>query len=238
MVINKQISMWLFIYFSISGCSTGKVIDDPSKLGDTGKSNSILIGYDITVGVVERHNTANSLEIRACDKAMNGAIVKNSADCFVFPAIYTGAIEQQGTPYETYRAAGSDVYQKKYGNYEINEITYKVLIGKIPEQVCTESKTPAKEGKKTLTITNCRTVFKDKFKNYTVALSEPILFEIEPGDGCYGGRHELDVNMNKLNSQAGTMKLDSINTDELPVQLRGKVQELVQKICPSSSDSV
>lgn len=235
----KYANFLLLIVLSISSCTTGKVINDPAKLGDTGKGNTVLIGYEITVGVVERHNSANSINISACDKTMNGAIIKSSSDCFVFPAVYTGTEKINGVPHETYKATGSDVYQKKYGNYEINEITYKVLIDKIPEEVCTESKAPAsKSGQKTLTITNCRTVFKDKFKNFTVALNDPVLFSIEPGDGCYIGRHELDVKMNELNSQVGNLKLDSMNTEEIPVQLRGKVQELVQKLCSTSSDSV
>ena len=124
------------------GCTNGKILDDPDKLGDNGKSNTVLVEYDLSVQVLQRHPTATVIDARLCpeSKSVISKRITPKSGCVVMAASYVGITDEDGQSYETYKVSGSDAYQRKYGSYSHGVLKYDVLTARVPELVCTTSK--------------------------------------------------------------------------------------------------
>ncbi len=176
----------VFLITMLSACATGVAIKSADSIKDDGKSNTVVLSYDITLDASEKYSTVRTtkLNFRCRDsESFNVA-------CFILNIPYTGVATKGNYTAHEFKQSGSVVLKMKYGQYIIDSVNHVVVVGKTPRLNCFRSK---KTGKRT-----CTTRMVDERNTHRAELPEPMTFSVAEGAGCYLGHVELNMNNNAI----------------------------------------
>lgn len=178
---TKKIASLVLVLFC-AGCATGKSISKPEDIGDDGKSNTVVMTYDIKLYTASRYPSVKSTSLRfRCPKNSAGF----GGNCFSIKAPFLGKKDVDGYSVNAFEQTGTKVFQMKYGNHLLQSMQHSVVIDRYPELQCTTSKKTKKR--------TCRNVTKDVKDQHSSSIPTPIAVNVDSGAGCHLGHLELTM---------------------------------------------
>jgi len=211
----------------LSNCASTEIVNDPGKIADTGKTNAVMYSYNVTVDVFDRHAEALVTDVLLCKKSSIKYILGINKNCLRMAAKFTGTKMSGSIKLEGFEVTDADIYLKKYGSYNIDEISYRVLIGHKPVQTC--NTTVSKKTKYKTTV--CTTEQKPKYNLYKVQLPSPIEYSVGPGAGCYLGHYSIHLMGDKLLKFEIENELDDQSVELLAEPIRDRVRDHMETTC-------
>lgn len=204
----------------LTGCTTGKSIHDASDISDDGKSNTMLISYDISLNVTEKYPTVSSttLVVRCGEPNRLGVV----PECFEVKLPLQGKRDVNDYTYFTFKDSGAKAVQMPYGAYALKSIENNVVVG-VENRIHCQTLRQHRHRRRAI----CHDFPIDVTQRYWVEIPELAAVDITPGAGCYAGHLSLETNDGAITSYSFDQTAAQPN-DEVIAALPENIQDTVQ----------
>jgi len=119
----------LTLIFSV-GCVTAKSVSKAENIRDDGKSNIVVMSYDMKVYASTRHPTEKNIKVRVhCPQSSK----LTAADCFQLDLPFKGETKLDDYSMHAFEANGTKIMRLKYGEYTATRAKHSVLIDRVPD---------------------------------------------------------------------------------------------------------
>lgn len=200
----------------LTGCATGKSIGKADDIRDDGKSNVVLLTYDVKLFATDKFPTDKSTSLNFhCPE--NSALNRNN--CFSITVPYKGRSEYDGYDLHAFESNGAKVMKMKYNALSVTSGRYKVLIDEQRRTKCTYSKKTRKQ--------TCYPVTDRQFDTHRFSLPDIIPITVTPGSGCYIGH--LSIVMVNQDVSEYEFQLDAELTPEKLTNLDSGISNAIQQ---------
>ncbi len=205
----------------LGGCATGKSVGDADDIRDTGKSNIVVVTYDLKAYTTTKYSSVKStvLNFVCPDKSILGGA------CFSISLPYLGQKTVGEFALHAFEDSGAKVMKMKYGSRAVTGVGHNVVVDKKPEVTCYYNK------KKKRDVCSTRTVETTDRHSVTFETAAPL--NVVPGSGCYLGHMTLTMIDDRIEEYELTLgdeippeKLTNIGDD-----VSGVVQGYVNRPC-------
>ncbi len=218
--------LWTWLLISvvvITGCATGKSVRSADDMVDDGKRNTMVVSYDITLNVTDKHpsETGTKLIIRCGTPNSLGAV----PECFRVSVPLKGRTTADEFVYYSFSTTGTSVLQMPYGTYPIDSVGHNVVVDVYRTVKCRT----AKDGR-----TTCRPVQEEVMARHRAKTLPVAAFDVEPGPGCYAGHLTIvmkdgELSTYSLDQSAAQPSADAIAL--LPTNIQDTVRGRVTQPC-------
>ncbi len=214
---NSRALCFLILPLCLSvGCATAKTVSKAEDIRDDGKSNIVVMSYDMKVYATDKHTTEKNIQIRVhCPQSSKLTM----ASCFTFSLPLKGRKTIDGYSLYAFEANDAKVMRLEYGDYTATRANYSVLVDRIPDVSCYYSK------KKRRDI--CNRTTKDVNDSHQFAFPEPLAIPVSSGSGCYLGHLSMTVSDGLV--EDANMDYNAELTPERLALLSADVQAAVQQ---------
>jgi len=211
----------LSILTLLGGCvAAKKITDDPSKLVDDGKRNSVMMSYEIELNTTEKHPSVSNTMLRVRCGAK-----KIAPPCFEFTAPLSGKRTVDGYEVNTFMTEGVGVFQMKYGEYSLSRADHSIVVEKWMERECRVDK----KGKK-----YCYNTPKTNSNSHFGVFPADARFLVSPGPGCYAGHLKLSMRESNIIEFDFVSNLDDMDDEmiaKLPPAIQGVAESRISTLC-------
>jgi len=225
MKFSKPWALFSLVFIALStGCaSSSKVLNDPDKLVDDGKRNSVLLSYEIVLDSTEKHPSVKttSLSLRCTGTSK----LTGNPSCFIFEVPFVGKRTVDGFETNSFQTEGVSIYQMKYGDYNFSNSDHDVTIEKWRERECYKTK----KGKEL-----CNYVEKTNEAKHHGSIEPGTRFFVAGGAGCYIGHLKLHMKDSEVLDFELVSNIEDMDADmigKLSPSLQGTVASRVTEVC-------
>ncbi len=208
----QQIAFYLLLLLTMGGCATGKSINQASEIKDDGKSNVVVLTYDLTLFATDKYPSVKSTFVEF-DCPATSAI----NNCFSIKLPYKGKSEYDGFDLHAFESSGAKVMRMKYDSHLVTKGKSKILIDERKRTTCNYDKKKRK--------TYCYPVTDRDYDNHRFTLPDAIPVTVTPGTGCYMGHLSIVLVNDEVSEY--NIELDAELTPEKLANLDSGVNEAV-----------
>jgi len=214
----------LGILLLLNGCAAAELTRNAEDIRDDGKRNTVLVSYDLTLDVTDRYRTVDQVVMDIRCKEPGGRITPT---CFKIVVPFKGLTENKnGYLHHSFATNGVSPFQTKYGNYEIDRFSHKVLVDKVRERKCSEDK----YGKE-----YCYNTTNNVDETHSIDPSPPVYFHVGAGSGCYLGHFTLHLEDERIVAYDLNQDLTDDVISGVDPSLQEAVRSHVTSNCPEST---
>lgn len=215
------------VVFSLSvsaGCATAKSVRKAVDIRDDGKSNIVVLSYDMQVFATDKYPTEKNIQIQVyCPQSSK----LTASGCFDLVLPFKGRKTIDGYSLYGFESEDTQIMKMKYGVYTATHAKYSVLVDRVPDVDCYYSKQKRRDV--------CNRTTKDINDSHRYEFPEPLLIPVSSGTGCYLGHLSMKVIDGLVedftidySAELTPQRLDAINGD-----LQATVQQHVVRPCNS-----
>lgn len=188
----------------LTACATGKSVSSVDQLIDDGERNTMLVSYDVTMNVTDKHVQVNSTDLIVhCGKANR---IGKVPECFRVKVPLQGKRNLDGYEYYTFKDTGSKVVQMPYGSFDVKSVRHNVVVGTEHYSSCGRSHFRHYYGFRNSRTRSsrfhhrfsCLPINVDVTARHYSEIPQPATFDIAPGKGCYAGHLNLEMTNGKI----------------------------------------
>jgi len=220
--LNRAIALTVVLTV-LTGCTSAKSISKAKDITDNGRDNVVLLSYDFTSDVFDRHPSVNNNNIDIkCSLPGDGTA---RPTCFSITLPYTGKTEEGNSVYHRFTKSDVQTFKLRYGEYPLERLLYSVVYDVRQEPYCYTNK------KKRVV---CSTRTERDYNRFNAELPEVVSFNVEAGAGCYLGHMKIRVVGNEVVDFELIPDMNPEIFDKLPDTLRDVTRAHVTKNCTPS----
>ncbi len=198
------------------GCATAKSVRKADDIRDNGKSNIVVLSYDMEVFATDRYPTEKTIQVQLyCPQSAK----LTESGCFSLVLPFKGRKTIDGYSLYAFEGEGTKVMSLKYGEYTATRAKYSVLVDRVPDVSCYYSRKKRREF--------CNRTTKDVIESHRYAFPEPLLIPVSSGTGCYLGHLSMTVVDGVV--QDSNMDYSAELTPERLAAINGDLQAAVQQ---------
>lgn len=221
---TNQILILVAIAVLLGGCASAKKItNNPDKLVDDGKRNTVLFSYELVLDASEKHSVVSATNLQL--RCRGTGKINTAPVCLDFTVPFKGLRTVSGYNMNTFEDEGAIAFQMKYGEYSIVKAGHSVIVDKWVERDCYRNK----KGK-----LRCRNDTKYDRTKHSGNLPATTRFFVGPGAGCYAGHLKLHMSNSEISEYEWVSNIEDVNDDmisKLPQAIQGAVVTRVTGVC-------
>ncbi len=208
----------------VSSCATArKITNDPDKLVDDGKRNTVLFSYEILLDSSQKHSIVSATNLKL--RCRGTGKINTAPVCLDFSVPFKGLRTVNGYNTNSFEDEGVVAFQMKYGEYSIVKAAHSVIIDKWIERDCYRDR----HGKR-----RCRNDTRYNHVNHSSNVPVATRFFVGPGAGCYAGHLKLHMSNSEISDFEWVSNFEDVNDDmisKLPQVIQGAVVTRVTDVC-------
>lgn len=215
----EQFMILTVVALVLSGCATNSISNNPAKVVDSGKSNIVLLSYEVTLPTENPLDDADLMYAYLCDSAANSYKLSG--------CLQTRTLKKTSSSYSV-KSIGA--FKQKYGEYSYTHILYTIPGDKESVTACQDI--PVKKGGGTkLKASVCNTTKRIKYETKRIALPQPIEISVQPGAGCFLGHVAIKMIESNIVDYDFSNNLEFLDLSLADNTMRDKLKSHVTRSC-------